>query len=204
VVPVHPKRGATAGGRVYLTFDDGPDATWTPQILDALAAEGASATFFVVGREAQRRPALLRTIIAAGHEVANHGFAHRHPWTLSAAAGRREVRDGAAAIADATGLAPRFYRPAHGRLRRALAEAAAEGGQRVVGWSLSVLDWGPWASSGRIARRLGRAAPGDIVLMHDGRNRHNHPDRLLRCLPGALRQLRQRGFVPSRLSFGEC
>ncbi len=194
-------RGPGEEGRVYLTFDDGPDAEWTPRVLDVLAAERVVATFFMIGREARRLPELARRVAAAGHEVGNHGYAHRHPWTLSGRAAQREVEDGAAAIADVVGAAPRFYRPAHGRLRRAMLEAAAQGGQVVVGWSRSAVDWGPFADAARIRRRLKRVEAGEIVLMHDGRNRHNRPAALVRCLPASLAALASRRLVASPLAW---
>lgn len=194
-------RGPGQGGRVYLTFDDGPDAEWTPQVLDVLAAERVVATFFMIGREVRRLPTLARRVLEAGHEVANHGYAHRHPWTLTARGAQREVEDGAAAIADVVGIAPRFYRPAHGRMRRAMLEAAVQGEQVAVGWSRSAIDWGPFADVARIRRRLKQIEAGEIVLMHDGRNRHNRPAALVRCLPASLAALASRRLVAAPLAW---
>jgi peptidoglycan/xylan/chitin deacetylase (PgdA/CDA1 family) len=177
---------------VYLTFDDGPDVEWTPRILDALAAARTRATFFVVGQAVRAAPSLLRRVAAEGHGIGNHSYAHRHPWTLREAEARREVRDGAAAIADVLGQEPRLFRPPHGRIRGCMVEEAAQGGQRTVLWSLSAVDWGPLGRAPRIAARLRRAAPGDIVLMHDGRRSRNRPDALLSVLPDFLTSLARR------------
>lgn len=73
---------ATDDKVVGLTFDDGPDPHWTPQVLDALAAAGHQATFFVMVNEAEKYPDLVRRIIAEGHEVALHGFDHTRLTTL--------------------------------------------------------------------------------------------------------------------------
>ena len=62
-------------------------------------------------------------------------------------------------------------------------------GARCIGWDLSAIDWGPFGTAPKIAARLKRAQMGDILLMHDGRNRHNRPDELLRVLPGFLDEL---------------
>jgi peptidoglycan/xylan/chitin deacetylase (PgdA/CDA1 family) len=118
---------------------------------------------------------------------------------MSAAVARREVRDGAAAIADATGDAPRLFRPPHGRSRNAMADQARIEAQRLVLWSLSAVDWGPLGHERGIARRLDRAAAGDILLLHDGRNRRNHPEETLRVLPGFLSRIACRSLVPSLL-----
>lgn len=177
---------------VYLTFDDGPDPEWTPQVLDTLAATEMRATFFVIGRQACRHPELIRRVAAAGHEIANHTFDHRHPWTMSARVARSQVRDGALALTDILGYPPRLYRPPHGRSRTCMIEEAARCGETPVGWSLSAIDWGPGGISRRIAARLRRIGAGDIVLMHDGRNLRNRPDQLLRVLPTVLDELRLR------------
>ena len=186
-------------GRVYLTFDDGPDARWTPRILDILAQANVCATFFVVGRFAREQVALVRRVAADGHELGNHTWSHRHPWTVLASTAREEVRDGAAAIADLIGRAPKFFRPPHGRLRRCMIEEAERGGQTLVLWNRSAVDWGPLGSARRIVHRLSAAQAGDIVLMHDGGRGINHPEELVKVLPEFLSNLSRRGLVPSLL-----
>ena len=176
---------------VYLTFDDGPDPQWTPQVLDALAAAQARATFFAIGKCARRYPELLRRAKVEGHEIANHTFDHKHPWTLSADAARQQVFDGANAIADILGQAPRFYRAPHGHNRPCMTAAARECGEEVVNWNLSAIDWGWFGKAERILRRLQAVRDADIVLMHDGKNRHNHPEELLRVLPRFLGELQR-------------
>jgi peptidoglycan-N-acetylglucosamine deacetylase len=186
-------------GAVYLTFDDGPDPAWTPRVLDILAAAGARATFFVVGQSVRAHARLVRRIAADGHEVGNHTYSHRHPWTMREADARSEVRDGAAAISDTIGNAPRAYRPPHGRTRRCMVEEARLGEQQTVLWDLSAIDWGPLGRAAGIAARLRAVAPGDIVLMHDGRRQRNRPDELVRVLPAFIAELGQRYLRPSVL-----
>ena len=182
---------------VYLTFDDGPDPDWTPRVLDVLDGAGAKATFFVIGRAAQAASTLVRRIAADGHEIGNHTYSHRHPWTMREAAARREVRDGAAAIAEVVGHAPRLYRPPHGRMRQCMIEEARYGGQATVLWSLSAVDWGPFGRAAGIEGRLRAVAAGDIVLMHDGRRSQNRPAELVLVLPRFLAELGCRRLIPS-------
>ena len=121
-------------GAVALTFDDGPDPEVTPRVLDLLDRHGANASFFVIGRKAARHGALLREMLRRGHTVENHShhhrwsFACRGPWAL-----RREVVLAQRAIAEATGVAPRFFRAPMG-LRSPLLDPvlAMEGLQLVV------------------------------------------------------------------------
>ncbi len=175
-----------ATGGVRLSFDDGPDARWTPLILDLLAQAQARATFFVIGCLAVQHQALLRRIAAGGHTLGNHSWSHRHPWTLLPASARREVRDGAAAIADITGASPLFFRPPHGRLRHCMQDEAERGGQTLVLWDRSAIDWGPLGQASGIAQRLGAVRAGDTVLMHDGGRGINRPDELVQVLPAFL------------------
>ena len=193
------RRLAPESGRCYLTFDDGPDPRWTPAVLDVLAAARVPATFFVIGRLATAHAPLVRGACTAGHVVGCHSYSHRHPWLLSSERARREVIDGSNAIADVIGRAPQWYRPPHGRLSRAIREAAGEAGLRVALWSVSAIDWGPFASPARIRSRLRMLRAGDIVLMHDGPLRHNRPDRTLHVLPDVLAGLAKHGPAPAPL-----
>ena len=193
------RRIEPGAGRCYLTFDDGPDPQWTPRVLDVLARSDTLATFFVVGRLAQRSAALLREMRAAGHVIGNHAYSHRHPWTMTRARARSEVRSGTDAIAQAIGERPQWFRPPHGRLGAYLVEAARDEGQRVALWSVSAVDWGPFATPARIRSRLADLRGGDIVLMHDGPLRHNRPDCTLGVLPATLAALPQRGLAPAPL-----
>lgn len=187
------------GQSLYLTFDDGPDPDWTPRILDLLAEAGASATFFVIGSQAQALPQLVRRIVAAGHELGNHTWSHRHPWVLGSRAAREEVRAGARVLADITGIPARYFRPPHGRIRRCMVEAAAGEGQALVMWDVSAIDWGPLGRAAGIASRLARTRAGDIVLMHDAPRGINRTGELAAVLPGFLAGMRRRGLAAARL-----
>jgi peptidoglycan-N-acetylglucosamine deacetylase len=190
---------ARDGGSIGLTFDDGPDAEWTPRILDVLAEKGVCATFFVIGRAARAHADVVRRIDNAGHAVGNHTWSHRHPWTMGSRTAQLEVRDGAAAISDIVGRAPEFFRPPHGRLRQCMIDEAEAGDQCIALWSLSAVDWGPLGRASAIAARLWKASAGDIILMHDGARSSNHPGELIRVLPDFLDALVQRRLRPTLL-----
>lgn len=185
---------AAQSDRIYLTFDDGPDPEWTPRVLDALAAAQVKATFFAIGEQAQRAPEVMRRIQAGGHAIGNHTFSHRHPWFMSQRTARAQVRDGANALSDVLGAAPKFYRPPHGRERACMSDEAHRCGEQVVLWDISAVDWGPLGAAAGIGKRLNRIKGGDVVLMHDGRNQHNRPDQMLQILPALLHQLSSRGL----------
>ncbi len=184
---------------VALTFDDGPDPRHTGALLDLLAAAGAAASFFLIGRQAECHPDLVWRILAEGHSIGNHGWGHQHPWWQRAADARRDLATGAAVLTALMGRPPRYYRPPHGRLRACLQAEARAHGQRIVLWTRSGVDWGPFATPAAVARRLRSVGTGDIVLLHDGRNRHNRPEVTLQVLPALLERLQQQGIATLNL-----
>jgi peptidoglycan/xylan/chitin deacetylase (PgdA/CDA1 family) len=195
------KRGP-ARPMVALTFDDGPDPEYTPRILDALAAAGARAAFFMVGRQVDAAGPVARAAVSAGHDIGNHTYAHRHLWTLPPAASIAEVDRGAAAIADAVGAPPRYFRPPWGTFNwPAYARAAQIGEQRIL-WSVRPEGLLVAAPSPRmIALVVRKAHPGAIVNHHDRGGHPSTPKETWAALPGMIAGLRARGLeiVPLRV-----
>src|SRR3954463_9417354 len=125
----------TAADAVALTFDDGPDPRFTPHVLDVLARAGATATFFVVGRNAQEHPDLVRRIVTEGHEVANH--TQDHVWLdgLDDHGVRGEITAATASLQAAGAPRPHVFRPPRGWTSSTVAHAAAALGLRTVFWT---------------------------------------------------------------------
>ncbi|MET0558395.1 MAG: polysaccharide deacetylase family protein [Solirubrobacterales bacterium] len=156
-------------GQAVLTFDDGPDRSpgATEAVLEALDAADAKATFFVVGEQIEATPGLTEEILARGHEVGVHGQRHFRHDRVPASESVADIEAGHAAVAEAIGSTPRFYRPPYGKLTPAGAEACERLGLEVAYWSTWGLDWEPLPSD-RIARRVNRdLGDGGIVLLHD-------------------------------------
>ena len=146
---------------VALTFDDGPHPEGTPAVLEELARQGATATFFLVGEQVAQRPALAREIVAAGHEVGVHGFRHTLLLRRRVAAVTDDFDRAVDAIGEATGMRPQLYRPPYGIQVRVR-------GWRPLLWSTWGRDWERRATPQSIARRATRGLrPGDVVLLHD-------------------------------------
>lgn len=153
---------------VALTFDDGPDPIWTPQILDVLDRHGVKATFFLVGDHVRRFPEVARDIAARGHAIGNHTYSHRPLWRLSAEAISADVRRAGEEIAAACGRQPTLFRPPKGLLWPRQKKALARWGYDVVMWSLNTKDWAGPSPRRLAASVIRRARAGDIVLFHDG------------------------------------
>lgn len=153
---------------VALTFDDGPHPVGTPAVLDALDRAGARATFFMVGEQVARRPAVAAEVLARGHAIALHGHTHRCQMRLRPATVEDDMRRGRAAIEDATGITPRWHRPPYGLYSPAGLAAARAAGMRPLLWSRWGKDWRRFTSPDRIAARVtDHLGPGDVILLHD-------------------------------------
>ncbi len=174
-----------------LTFDDGPGPL-TTQILDLLAQADAKATFFMVGRQAERYPDVVRQVHAGGHEVANHSETHLGLWWTGPVATLRQFEQAAAVLASNTHQRPHHLRPPWGQFNLALWSAASRLEHRVVLWSVNAFDWRQKDTPEAIAARLVRARPGAIILLHDAGGDGRH--RTLAALKIALPELRAKGI----------
>jgi peptidoglycan/xylan/chitin deacetylase (PgdA/CDA1 family) len=181
---------------VALTFDDGPNEDATPLVLDALRAEGVQGTFFVLGRHAERWPALVRRVVDEGHTLGNHGFFHRRLLLRGPEYVRRDLTLGTEAIATACGATPAMFRAPHGVRSPWVTPIARSLGQRTIGWTLGVWD-SDRPGVNEIARRvLDGARRGSIVLLHDGDGYDAEGDRTQTALalPAIIAGLRERGY----------
>jgi peptidoglycan/xylan/chitin deacetylase (PgdA/CDA1 family) len=184
---------------VALTFDDGPHPEGTPAVLDALAAAGAPATFFLVGEQVERHPQLVARIAAAGHVVGIHGYRHRNQMRSGPRRLAGDLRRAAAAIGEATGNAPRVYRPPYGIFTPAGLALVRHARLEPLLWSTWGRDWRSRTSAQEIARLATRGlAERDVVLLHDA-DWYSTPGSHVRtaaALPAILAEIRRRGLEP--------
>lgn len=155
------------GARAVLTFDDGPGADATPQVLDQLDRLGVSATFFVLGAEVLREPELARRILAGGHELGLHGFAHPRFDLLTAEQAREDLEQGLEAIETTTGVRPTWFRPPYGKLSEPSYQACRSLDLEVVYWSTWGLDWEAIGASAICREVSSNLTAGAVILLHD-------------------------------------
>lgn len=169
---------------VALTFDDGPHPELTPRLLDVLAGHGAHATFFVIGREAERQPALIRRIAAEGHAVGHHSWTHSEPASTPARVLLAETRRTRALLEDLLGRPAPLFRPPHGKVTTAELLGAWWQRNTVVLWNRDPKDFQMQnAEELRAWFTEQPLAAGDVVLLHD-----THPHAvgaLAAVLPGS-------------------
>lgn len=177
--------------QVALTFDDGPSPTYTPQILDVLAANQIKATFFVVGSEARRRPELVRREIEAGMVIGDHSWDHPNlkgrpvPFITSQLSRTKETLAG-------LGANPAMFRPPYGSFDATTVSIASSLGMRTVIWSTDSYDWKKPGVASIVSRVLSSVRPGSVILMHDGGGDRSQTVEALKML---ITELKARGYT---------
>jgi peptidoglycan/xylan/chitin deacetylase (PgdA/CDA1 family) len=181
---------------VALTFDDGPNPDATPRILDTLGELGVLATFFVLGRHAERWPDIVHRAVAEGHQLGNHGYFHRKLHLKSPFYVKRDLGLGKRAIERAGAHTPRFFRAPHGFRSPWVSAIAGSMGERTIGWSLGVWDSDQPGVTTIVDRTMEGVRPGSIVLLHDGDGYNADGNRLqtAAALPRIINGLRDRGY----------
>ncbi|WDL96837.1 polysaccharide deacetylase family protein [Alicyclobacillus sp. ALC3] len=183
---------------VSLTFDDGPDPRYTPQLLDALRQAGVSATFFVIADKALRHREIVERMLSEGHNVEVHGYRHLFvPW-LPPSTTLRQALTAAAAVEDQFGIQVRFYRPTWGlcnavswlpRVRRRL---------RLITWSIMVGDWRVTPAQELLTRIVTQLHKGAIIVLHDSDETFGAqlgaPENVVQLIPELVSAVRQRGY----------
>jgi peptidoglycan/xylan/chitin deacetylase (PgdA/CDA1 family) len=166
----------TGSSGVALTFDDGPDPTYTPKFLDMLKEMGVHATFCVVGKRAVLYPDLLRRIVAEGHTLCNHSYYHDMGLgKMDIPAMTKDLQDTTAVIEKAVpGYPVRYFRAPGGNFTKVLVEVAASLGMRSLSWAVDPRDWdftnfgtGHAMVSHIMSVVQGQCRPGAVILSHD-------------------------------------
>ncbi|NBV42310.1 polysaccharide deacetylase family protein [bacterium] len=191
---------------VAFTFDDGPKPESSLPLIELLDRLQLRATFFVVGKEAEANPDLIRRLYDQGHEIANHTFTHTRLPQLSPDAIQNELTRTSGVIRSVTGQGPRFFRPPGGQFNSAIIDIARQSGLTVVLWDVNAGDYyvsdpgrlsladesrksteakTPWAVIADTV--LKEVRPGSIILMHNGGD-------CVQALPKIIRELRNRGY----------
>ncbi|ANW02906.1 chitooligosaccharide deacetylase NodB [Bradyrhizobium icense] len=188
---------------VYLTFDDGPDPLFTPDVLDVLAEHRVPATFFVIGAYAADRPKLIRRMIAEGHEVANHTMTHPDLSRCELTEVQHEILTASRVIKMACPQAGlRYMRAPYGMWSEEVLTTSARAGLAALHWSVDPRDWSRPGVNAIVDAVLASVRPGAIVLLHDGcppeeLGRATHArvrDQTVLALSHLIPALHERGF----------
>lgn len=191
--------GKPTGKEVALTFDDGPDSTFTPQILNILSRFRVKGTFFIVGENAEKNPELVQQIYREGHEIGSHTFTHPNVADISPARTRMELNANQRLIEELTGHSVTMFRPPY------VADAepstpnellpilrAQEMGYTMVGELIDPEDWQRPPAQEIIRRVLHQLPNGNVILLHDAGGDRSAT---VKALPKIIELLRARGYT---------
>ncbi len=182
---------------VALTFDDGPVAA-TSDLLDLLAAEKVTASFFLNGSPVLTRPGPLRRAYSEGHEIASHGDLHEHMNRMDAEELPSQVASVSAMVRRQTGHTVELFRPPFGATDDDVHREISDQGMVETLWTVDSEDWEGLTSDEIVDRVVDLVEPGGVVLMHDPQ------EATLDAVPEIIRLLRDEGyeFVPASQAMG--
>lgn len=182
---------AIPGRVVTLSFDDGPNADWTPQVLDILRRKHVHAVFCVIGDMVDVHPELVARVFAEGHRLCDHSVTHAELTDASTDQLVAEIGPTADRVEAITGERPAFFRSPYGVFTDPVIDAAHEQGLRVLGWGVDTEDFDRPAPTVLVPAIVAAVTPGSVILFHDGGgNRQLTVD----ALPFVITALRRQGY----------
>lgn len=184
--------GNTHLSEIALTFDDGPNPIYTPEVLTILQTYKVKATFFDVGYLVKDFPNIVRQEFLQGHSIGNHSWSHPQLTRLSASGILSQLVSTSDAIQSITGMRPAIFRPPYGAFNRAIVAQAFQQNLTTILWDNEGRDWATPGTDVIVHRILNLAHNGSIILMHDG---GGFRAQTIAALPIIITTLRQRGFT---------
>lgn len=161
-------QGLSASNMVALTFDDGPNAEYTPKLLAYLRENNVPATFFLLGEHIEKNPSILIEMAEYGFEIGNHSYNHADLSKASEQSIRLQLDNTSTLIEQNTGIRPRVMRPPYGARGNTMKAICDEMGLEVILWSIDTNDWRPNRTADQIVAEVEKNLKGgSIILMHD-------------------------------------
>ena len=159
----------SAGKQIALTFDDGPCEKYTPEILEILKNNNVKATFFVIGKNAEKNPEILKKVYNDGHEIGNHTYSHPNLRFIKNEQFADEISRTQSIITEITGYTPTLFRPPGGYLSNSIVDKITSNNCKTVLWSWrqDTMDWKSPSVEFVTTTVLSNIQDGDIILFHD-------------------------------------
>ncbi|MEG1997808.1 MAG: polysaccharide deacetylase family protein, partial [Clostridiales bacterium] len=190
--------GALAARPVMLTFDDGPDRVYTPQLLDLLAKEQVKATFFVLSDKVEQYPEVVERIRREGHQIAFHAVSHRNMWFQSYRSVRENFYHGLDVLSQHDCEAA-YYRPPYGNINLFTWYLMKKEGLHLMLWTVMAQDWSAKSTTPIILEKLrARTQPGSVICLHDSGEgtggEPGGPARMMAALEIFLPELKKKNY----------
>jgi peptidoglycan-N-acetylglucosamine deacetylase len=183
---------------VVLTFDDGPDATYTPRLLDALHQAGVRATFFVIAAKANHNPSIIKRMLEEGHDVQIHGYRHLMVPFLPPRATRLQIEGSSQLLKQKFGIESSWYRPTWGLCNAVTLFGKSVRRYRLVTWSIMVGDWKQTTPQTLLQRIDKKLHPGAVIVLHDSDETFGAdkaaPENVIALIPHLVRSVHSRGY----------
>lgn len=180
---------------IAITFDDGPNEIYTPQLLDILGRKEVRATFFLLGKHVEKYPDIVERIHSEGHEIGNHSFNHSLLPLYTKSYVKRQIESTSASIKKTVGLTPSFFRPPMGLVTPSMLDAISESGMTAVVGEVYPRDPYKPGTDKIVERVLSRIEPGSIIILHDsGTFGKIDRSQTIAAVPIIIDRLRDRGY----------
>lgn len=174
--------------RIALTFDDGPIVNWTDKYLTVLTEKEVPATFFFIGRLAEKNADLVTAVAAAGHDIGVHSYTHKKLTGLKEPLIKQDLVESATVIQHIVEQPIAYFRPPYGATNSKVISVAHELGQTVITWNVDPRDWDTKDPQLIVTQVLKQVRPGSIILLHEGK------PQTLQALPIIIDRLKQEGY----------
>jgi peptidoglycan/xylan/chitin deacetylase (PgdA/CDA1 family) len=183
---------STATDQVFLTFDDGPDPIFTPQILDILQREAVCASFFVLGCRAKQHSRLVQQIDQFGHTIGIHSFEHQRLFFQATPFIHEQLSKSKLIIEQIIQKSVQYFRPPYGIFSPRLVNVSNQLNLRLILWSVMSYDFDEDVSDKFILKLIEtKTSGGDIIVFHDG---HVKSDRTVKILGAVIKILKEKGL----------
>jgi len=158
----------TTGKVVALTYDDGPESSSTPQVLDVLKKHNVQACFFCIGQKAEQSPEIIKRIVAEGHLLGNHSYLHKSKFPLySKKKMTEDLLKAQRVLEDISGKQINLFRPPFGVTNPTIRSVIKKTGWDTIGWSLRSFDTQAQTADETLERIKKKLKPQNIILLHD-------------------------------------
>ncbi|GIP33019.1 polysaccharide deacetylase family protein [Paenibacillus sp. J2TS4] len=197
-------QGSSRGKKIALTFDDGPDQRFTPQILEILKKNNVKATFFLLGYRAEANPNVVKRIAKEGHAIGNHSYNHPNFPNLPLTVFEQQMTRTQKILNRLIGYEPKLIRPPYGAINEEQLQWAIQNQFMIVNWNVDSLDWKGLSAKQVSANILNHAHSGAIILQHSAGGNGSNLTGTVEALQGIIEKLKADGYqfvtVPEMLN----
>ena len=189
------KKGNNDEKVIALTFDDGPDKDYTPQILDILKENNVKATFFVVGENVKSNSDIIKRQYQEGHEIGNHTFTHINVSKNGYNEIYKEINNTQKLVKDVIGIEPKIFRPPYRAISKPMCNIVKENNMNIVLWSdLDSRDWSNPGTYYIVDTITSKVKNGTIILLHDYNKLRNKKSQTIQALEIVIPKLKEMGY----------